>query len=78
MQLTMVSAVPFVSDAALLATKVENIGESAITTIPQKKRKIMNKMALGVDIINGEIRQHNPDKESATVAVFLAPTFSER
>ena len=77
MQLTMVSAVPFVSDAALCATKVENMGESAITTIPQKKRNTMNKIVLDDDMISGEIRQHIPDKESAITAVFLAPIFSE-
>ena len=38
-QLTMVNAVPLNSAGALFATKVENKGESAITTKPQKIRK---------------------------------------
>ena len=38
-QVTMVSAVPFDVGGALCATRLENIGESAITTNPQKIRK---------------------------------------
>ena len=37
-ELTIVKAVPLNSDSALLATRVENKGESATTTIPQKIR----------------------------------------
>ena len=43
MQLTMVSAVPLSSGDALWATKVERSGESAMTTIPQNRRKPINK-----------------------------------
>ena len=35
-ELTMVRTVPLFSATALLATKVENKGESATTVIPQK------------------------------------------
>lgn len=38
-QFIMVSAVPFISVDAFCATRVENNGESAMTTIPQKMRK---------------------------------------
>ena len=37
-QFVMVNKVPLLSDGAFCATKVENKGESAITTIPQKSR----------------------------------------
>ena len=39
-QLTIVKDVPLDASGAFWATKVENKGESATTTIPQKKRKI--------------------------------------
>ena len=42
-QFTSVSAVPFSAEGALFATRVEKSGESAITTIPQNKRKAKNK-----------------------------------
>ena len=38
-QFTIVRAVPLNSGDALWATKVENRGESAMTTMPQKSRK---------------------------------------
>lgn len=43
MQLTIVRAVPLSFFGALFATKVENRGESATTTIPQKIKKLINK-----------------------------------
>ena len=42
-QFTMVNAVPFSFEFEFCATKVENRGESAITTNPQKNKKITNK-----------------------------------
>lgn len=45
MQLTMVSEVPLDCGGALCATKVENKGESAITTMPQHTRNDINKQA---------------------------------
>ena len=39
-QFTMVNAVPFSFEFEFCATKVENRGESAITTNPQKNKKI--------------------------------------
>ena len=38
-ELTMVKAVPLHSAGAFFATRVENRGESAMTTNPQKMRK---------------------------------------
>ena len=45
-QFTMVKAVPLILASALFATKVENRGESAITTNPQKKRKLKKRKLL--------------------------------
>ena len=41
-QFTIVKAVPLLFTGAFLATNVEKSGESAITTIPQKIKKIIN------------------------------------
>lgn len=73
MLLTIVSAVPLVSGSVLCATRVENNGESAITTIPQKSRKANNSKSEFPLIISGETRQHKPDKNKAKAAVFLVP-----
>ena len=43
-QVTMVNAVPFKPAGAFCATSVENMGESAITTNPQKMMKTKNKI----------------------------------
>lgn len=45
-QFTIVKAVPFILASALFATNVENRGESAITTNPQKNRKLKNRKLL--------------------------------
>ena len=42
-QLTIVSEVPLASSATFCATRVENNGESAITTNPQKNKNAMRK-----------------------------------
>ena len=69
---TIVNAVPLVSASAFCATRVENNGESAITTMPQKIRKAISNGS-DIIIIRGESRQHIPDKDNATAAVFLVP-----
>ena len=46
-QFTIVKAVPLFFEGAFFATNVENSGESAITTIPQKIRKIINSVLFG-------------------------------
>ena len=77
MQFTMVRAVPFDSAGALRATKVENKGESATTTIPQNKRNATMIMIESLPSINGDATQQRHDKSKATAAVFLAPAFKE-
>ena len=76
MQLTIVSTVPFISADAFWATSVDKRGESAITTIPQKIRKPINKLSNSLVNINGEIMQHPHDKSNAINAVRLVPAFS--
>jgi hypothetical protein len=73
MQVTMVSAVPFVSAGAFWATSVEKSGESAITTNPQKTRNPINRYSDSVANRNGEIRQQPQDKHSAINATRLVP-----
>ena len=69
MQVTSVKAVPFNSGIAFCATSVEKSGESAITTKPQKMRKATNR-AVGRININGDSRQHIPERLKAIVAIF--------
>ena len=78
MQLTIVSAVPFFSAIAFCATSVEKRGESAITTIPQKTRKPINKLSYSVANIKGESRQHTHDRSNAMNAVCLVPAICAR
>ena len=78
MQLTIVSAVPFFSPIAFLATSVEKRGESAITTIPKKIRKPMNKLLNSVVNIRGDMRQHTHERSNAMNAVRLAPVICAR
>src|SRR3954462_9701944 len=70
-QFTMVSDVPLDSSGAFCATSVENIGESAVATNPQKIKKL-NKTTTELLIRNkGEQRQHKPDKANAIPAIFF-------
>lgn len=78
MQFTIVRAVPFNSLTALLATRVENNGESAITTIPQNRRNPIMIIVDSIKNIKGDIIQHRHDKSKAMEAVFLVPIFIER
>lgn len=77
-QFTIVSAVAFISADAFLATNVEKSGESAITTIPQKSRKPINKLSDLVSKSNGETRQHTQDNNNVKKAIRLAPNFCPR
>ena len=72
-QFTIVSEVPLESSGAFWATKVENKGESAITTSPQKNKKISNKIIESENKKRGEVMQHKHDENKAIVAIFLAP-----
>lgn len=76
-QFTIVSAVPFISGEALLATRVENRGESAITTIPQKSIKPRNKYSDSKPKAQGEKTQHPRDKRRAVKAVDFTPALCE-
>ena len=73
MLFTIVSAVPLVSFSELFATNVENNGESAITTMPQKSRKPINTKLESHKKIKGEKMQHMQDKNNAIAAVFFVP-----
>lgn len=72
MQFTMVRAVPLDSSGAFWATKVENRGESAITTSPQKNRNTTNRTGEFANRKRGESKQHKQDKRSEVVTIFFA------
>ena len=76
-QFTMVSEVPLDSSATFCATNVENKGESAITTNPQKNKKEINS---GIELLNknkGDNKQQQQDKSNVIVAIFFAPYFCD-
>ena len=77
MQFVIVNADPRVSSAAFCATRVENNGESAATTIPQKKRNAIRRK---VELPNrkiGEQMQHKHERSRARVAIRLGPYRNE-
>ena len=74
----MVSAVPFISASAFWATNVENMGESAITTIPQNIKKPIKRTSEPILKAKGESKQQIQDKRSAEKAVFLAPILIDK
>ena len=76
-QLTIVKAVPLSFDGAFWATKVENKGESAITTIPQNSKKTINKFLFATWNRKGAAIQQIQDKNKKLKAVFLMPIFCE-
>ena len=73
MQFTMVREDPFISSRAFCATNVENKGESAMTTIPQKKRNAISTDAEGLNKKTGESRQHRQDKNNEIMAILFVP-----
>ena len=73
MQFTIVREVPLDSSGAFCATRVENRGESAMTTNPQKNKKLIKRTTEWEKRKSGEIIQHKQDKNNATVAVFFMP-----
>ena len=75
---TMVSAVPFDSAKVLFATKVENKGESAITTMPQKVRIPIKIRLESIKKNKGEKTQHTQDKNKASVAVLFNPKLCDK
>jgi hypothetical protein len=78
MQFTMVKAVPLYSRTELCATSVENNGESAITTMPQKIRKLWKTMGVAKTKKSGDNRQQQQLLANAAVATGFAPHFWER
>ena len=77
-QFTMVRAVPLDSSGAFCATNVENKGESAMTTNPQKKRKLIKAETERLSKNKGEPQQHKQDKHKEMVATRLTPNRCER
>lgn len=77
-QLTMVNAVPFVSAVVVLATNVENSGESVITATPQRSKKTIITVNEAPLITSGESKQHNPEVARAIAAMYFVLNFSER
>jgi hypothetical protein len=77
MQLTMVRDVPLVLSSASAATRVENIGESAMTTIPQNEKNNSICSGCPADSTSGERRQQHPEANSAHLAVLPGPQILE-
>ena len=77
-QLTKVSDEPFTSAGAFWATIVENIGESAITTILQKVRNIKSAITELLFNIKGEMIQLKQESSNAAAAVLPAPKLCDR
>ena len=71
-QFTMVKEVPLYWGGQVWATKVENKGESATTTIAQKIKYII-KIVVLPNIKKGDSKQQTPDKYSAAFATNSAP-----
>ena len=74
---TIVNAVPRVEGLADLATSVENMGESAITTSPQKSRNIRNKISDPKLNAKGDARHQQADSSKAVNAVLRGPACCE-
>ncbi len=77
-ELTIVRAVPLISAWAFVATRVENSGESAITTIPQKRRKTIGSSSDPEAKTNGLAKQQMPDAKRAAKAILFTPNFCDK
>ena len=77
-QFTMVKAVPLSFLGAFCATKVENSGESAITTIPQKSKKSTKVVSFATIKKSGAAKQQIQESKSIEKAVLLVPNFVAR
>jgi hypothetical protein len=77
-ELTMVRAVPLDSSLAFCAMRVENKGESAITTKPQKIRNIKNTIPDPNLKIRGDIKQQMQDRSRERKAVFFRPIICDK
>lgn len=72
-QFTMVSAVPLSLSGVFCATKVENNGESAITTIPQKSKKTINIASFLIRKMNGVAKQQKQENNNVKKAILFIP-----
>ncbi len=74
----MVKAVPLSFSGAFCAIKVENSGESAITTIPQKSKKSTKIVSFATRKKSGAIKQQIQESKSIEKAALLVPNFAAR
>ena len=77
-QFTMVSAVPLSFSGTFCATKVENNGESAMTTIPQKSRKRIKSISFSMRKKKGAHKQQAQESIKQLKAIFFVPYFSAK
>jgi len=70
-QLTMVKAVPFDAAGALVATKEENKGESAITANPHMIRKLRKTTNELISKTNGDTKQQTKEACRKELASFF-------
>ena len=78
MQFTIVIAVPLSVSGAFCAIKVENSGESAITTIPQKSKKSTKIVSFATRKKSGAIKQQIQESKSIEKAVLLVPNLAAK
>jgi len=76
-QFTIVNEVPRDSSGAFCAITVENRGESAITTRPQKNKNRSNTESTPLNRNSGENKQQRQERNSDTVAIFFGGNFCE-
>ena len=72
---SIVKDVPFQSESVLWATKVENNGESAITTNPHITKNTSNRIEDGVVMKKGDNKQQTPDENKKNEANGFVPIF---
>ncbi len=78
MQFTIVIAVPLSVSGAFCATKVENSGESAIITIPQKSKKSTKVVSYATIKKSNVTKQQILENKSIEKAVLLVQNFVAR
>ena len=76
-QFTIVNEDPRDSSGAFWAISVENNGESAITTRPQKNKNRSNAVIEVLNRNNGERRQQRQESNNDTVAIFFGCNFCD-
>lgn len=76
-QFTSVNEVPLKLSGAFWAMREENKGESAVPDKPQQNKNIRKGYTEPLKRKIGESRQHDPEMDSAIVAIRFAPNFCE-